>query len=151
MRNKMMIGLLSAMMPVLATAVEGANIIFDNQETSSYSTIRLHIRTAGAGACSTHHLIGEVTGDKGYTEPGEYHIVPLTPDMLKQICKQDKGNFTCKADLYMTQGCAGSALATVVLPIGSNAIITPTDAGPYHFISLVNGVKMTCLDGSKNC
>ena len=152
MRNKMMIGVLSAMIPMLATAGEGAQVIFDNQGTSSYSTIRLHIRSAGAGACSTHSLIQEVTHDKGYTAPGEYHVVQLTGEMLRRLCKQDKqGNFTCKADLYMTQDCAGPSLATVTLPIGANAIISPENVGPYHFVSIVDGLRMMCSDGSKNC
>lgn len=130
--------------PVMAFA---SSITFDNRTSHSISAIRLYIGSAGAGACSSTPLLQKITGNKGYTNPKEVNVAAFTSQMEAVLCK----NKVCKADLYMNQDCSGAPLAQVILPLGQSSQIAPQTAGGYHFIPMVDGVIMTCEDGSDNC
>lgn len=144
MRLKLVAALAAIAIPVISFA---SSITFDNRTSQSVSAIRLYIGSAGAGACSSTPLLQKITGNKGYTNPKEVNVAAFTSQMEAVLCK----NKTCKADLFMNQDCSGSPLAQVILPLGQASQITPENAGKYHFTPMVDGVIMTCADGTDNC
>ncbi|EKD75439.1 MAG: hypothetical protein ACD_44C00127G0003 [uncultured bacterium] len=135
---RILVVIISFLISSIAVAqVERASFIFDNRDTSSYLSYGTWIY------CSTSGYLRDITGDVGYAAPGEYHVISYLTDSL--IIK--KSRFY----LYMTQDCSGPALTKFTFTNGSVVNLDPVDSGPYHFTGFVNGVKITCRDGSKNC
>jgi|GEM_PF-4359500 len=143
MKVKLLTSLICACIPVFSDA---ASITFDNR-TANSSAIRLHVGAAGAGACSSRPMMQYITGNKGYTLPGEVNVANLTKNQVDVLCPGG----VCRAELYMNQRCDGDSLALVTLNMGNIATVSPDVVGPYRFKGMVDGVMMECVDGSKNC
>ncbi|MBI5448384.1 MAG: hypothetical protein HY939_06660 [Gammaproteobacteria bacterium] len=146
MKSIFSLALAGLLLPVVCSAA--TTITFDNRTGQSPSTIRLHFNGGGPGPCSTAPAVKKMTGNEGITYPHQVNNAVLSDSVVAVLCGP---NLECKADLYMNGNCSGDALATVTLPIGSTSTISPEVSGKYRFVGSINGVIMTCVDGTDNC